>query len=134
MLVDTLRRDTATSIFGHRVDGIVVVSNHAGRQVDDGAAASLDAPERIVQAIMYDSGIRSGGADIFKALALSFIGPPAARKASATCWGGLLADFDILMNVAGYPDLKDSNRDAAGFVAEGGRAFLRRGWLEGFGG
>lgn len=55
------------------VDGIYV-SNHAGRQVD-GAVASLDALERIVDAvgkktyIMYDSGIR-GAADVFKALAL----------------------------------------------------------------
>ena len=55
------------------VDGIIV-SNHAGRQVD-GAIASLDALEKIVDAvgdkttIMFDSGIRTG-ADIFKALAL----------------------------------------------------------------
>ncbi|KAK6071019.1 L-lactate dehydrogenase (FMN-dependent dehydrogenase) [Seiridium cupressi] len=55
------------------VDGIVV-SNHAGRQVD-GAIASLDALERIAEAvgdktyIMFDSGIRSA-ADVFKALAL----------------------------------------------------------------
>ncbi|KAL9132778.1 MAG: hypothetical protein Q9175_006042, partial [Cornicularia normoerica] len=54
-------------------DGIVV-SNHAGRQVD-GAIASLDALENIVAAvgektyIMYDSGIR-GGSDVLKALAL----------------------------------------------------------------
>jgi isopentenyl diphosphate isomerase/L-lactate dehydrogenase-like FMN-dependent dehydrogenase len=55
------------------VDGIVV-SNHAGRQVD-GAIASLDALEKIVDAvgdkiiIMFDSGVRTG-ADVFKALAL----------------------------------------------------------------
>ena len=71
------------------VDGIVV-SNHAGRQVD-GAIASLDALEKIADAvgdktyvslpsirstpnlhlsqIMFDSGVRSA-ADIFKALAL----------------------------------------------------------------
>jgi isopentenyl diphosphate isomerase/L-lactate dehydrogenase-like FMN-dependent dehydrogenase len=55
------------------VDGIVV-SNHAGRQVD-GAISSLDALEKIVDAvgsqtvIMYDSGVRTG-ADVFKALAL----------------------------------------------------------------
>ena len=54
-------------------DGIVV-SNHAGRQVD-GAIASLDALESIAAAvgdrtyIMYDSGIR-GAADVVKALAL----------------------------------------------------------------
>ena len=55
------------------VDGIVV-SNHAGRQVD-GAVGSLDALEKIVDAvgdkttIMFDSGVRTG-ADVFKALAL----------------------------------------------------------------
>lgn len=54
-------------------DGMVV-SNHAGRQVD-GACASLDALERIVDAvgdktyIMFDSGIR-GAADVVKALAI----------------------------------------------------------------
>jgi isopentenyl diphosphate isomerase/L-lactate dehydrogenase-like FMN-dependent dehydrogenase len=73
-----------------RVDGIVV-SNHAGRQVD-GATASLDALEKIVEGmcvpsilrcviltntvavgdktyIMFDSGVR-GASDVFKALAL----------------------------------------------------------------
>ncbi|KAF4624626.1 hypothetical protein G7Y89_g13544 [Cudoniella acicularis] len=55
------------------VDGIVV-SNHAGRQVD-GTVASLGALEKIVAAvgdktyIMFDSGVR-GAADVFKALAL----------------------------------------------------------------
>ncbi|KAG9204532.1 hypothetical protein G6514_000991 [Epicoccum nigrum] len=54
-------------------DGIVV-SNHAGRQVD-GAVASLDAMEKIVEVVgdktyvMYDSGIRSAS-DVIKALAL----------------------------------------------------------------
>lgn len=55
------------------VDGIIV-SNHAGRQVD-GAIASLDALEKIVDAvgdkttIMFDSGVRTAS-DVFKALAL----------------------------------------------------------------
>jgi isopentenyl diphosphate isomerase/L-lactate dehydrogenase-like FMN-dependent dehydrogenase len=55
------------------VDGIMV-SNHAGRQVD-GAIASLDALEKIADAVgdkitvMFDSGVRTG-ADVFKALAL----------------------------------------------------------------
>ena len=52
----------------------MIVSNHGGRQVD-GAIASLDALEPIVEAVgdelavLLDSGIRSG-ADVFKALAL----------------------------------------------------------------
>jgi lactate 2-monooxygenase len=55
------------------IDGIVV-SNHGGRQVD-GAIASLDALEPIVEAVggkmavLFDSGIRTGR-DAFKALAL----------------------------------------------------------------
>lgn len=52
----------------------IVVSNHAGRQVD-GAIASVDALENIVAAVggktyvMYDSGVREA-VDKFKALAL----------------------------------------------------------------
>lgn len=110
------------------VDGIVV-SNHAGRQVD-GAVASLDALERIVEAvgeriyIMFDSGVR-GASDVVKALALGakfvFIG-------RLWIWGlsiqgedgvrhvmkSLLADLDILMGVAGYNGVEDFNRDILG--------------------
>ncbi|KAI2463823.1 FMN-dependent alpha-hydroxy acid dehydrogenase [Annulohypoxylon bovei var. microspora] len=115
------------------VDGIVV-SNHAGRQVD-GAVASLDALERIVDAvgdkiyIMYDSGIRSG-ADVFKALALGakfvFVGRlwvyalgSGGEEGVRHVMKSLLADFDILMNVAGYPDLKEINRDALDSLPKG---------------
>ncbi|KAF2096747.1 FMN-dependent alpha-hydroxy acid dehydrogenase [Rhizodiscina lignyota] len=107
-------------------DGIVV-SNHAGRQVD-GAIASLDALEKIVDAVgdrivvTYDSGIRTA-ADVFKALA---IGAKFVFIGRLWVWGlsiageigvrhvmkGLLAEFDILMNVAGYANLKDIDRDA----------------------
>ncbi|KAI0835796.1 FMN-dependent alpha-hydroxy acid dehydrogenase [Hypoxylon sp. FL0890] len=115
------------------VDGIVV-SNHAGRQVD-GAVASLDALEKIADAvgdrtyIMYDSGIR-GGADVFKALALGakfvFVGRlwvyalgSGGEEGVRHVMKSLLADFDILMNVAGYPDLKDINRDALDSMPKG---------------
>ncbi|MCJ1299064.1 hypothetical protein MMC08_001855 [Hypocenomyce scalaris] len=101
-------------------DGIVV-SNHAGRQVD-GAIASLDALENIVAAvgdkiyIMYDSGIR-GGSDVVKALALgakfvfvgrlwvwglSIMGEHGVRHVMKS----LLADFDILMDVAGFQSIE----------------------------
>ncbi|MCJ1307408.1 hypothetical protein MMC25_001054 [Agyrium rufum] len=110
------------------VDGIVV-SNHAGRQVD-GAIASLDALENIVNAlgrdgggmyIMYDSGIR-GAADIVKALAigakfcfvgrlwiwgLSIMGEPGVRHVMR----GLLADLDILMCVGGIQKIGDISKD-----------------------
>ncbi|TGJ82977.1 hypothetical protein E0Z10_g5807 [Xylaria hypoxylon] len=115
------------------VDGIVV-SNHAGRQVD-GAIASLDALEKIVDAVgdktyvMFDSGIR-GGADVFKALALGakfvFIGRlwvyalgSGGEEGVRHVVKGLLADFDILMNVAGYPGLNGINRDALDSMPRG---------------
>jgi len=109
-------------------DGIVV-SNHAGRQVD-GAIASLDALEKIVEAVgertyvMYDSGIR-GAADVFKALALgarfvfvgrlwiwglSIMGEAGVRHVMKS----LLADFDILMNVGGFQNIGQIKRDATG--------------------
>ncbi|KAH3970078.1 hypothetical protein HBH51_119810 [Parastagonospora nodorum] len=107
-------------------DGIVV-SNHAGRQVD-GAVASLDCLERIVDAvgdkiyIMYDSGVRSAS-DVFKALALgakfvfvgrlwvwglSIMGEAGVRHVMRS----LLADLDILMNVAGFQNIQQITRDA----------------------
>lgn len=109
-------------------DGIVV-SNHAGRQVD-GAIASLDALENIVAAVgdktylMYDSGIR-GGSDVLKALALgakfvwvgrlwiwglSIMGEAGVRHVMKS----LLADFDILMNVGGFQNIEQIDRSALG--------------------
>jgi len=107
----------------------VVVSNHAGRQVD-GAVASLDALKEIVDAmqgqpeftILYDSGIRCA-ADIFKAMALGakavLIGRLWIFGLSIEGYFGvnhviksLLAELDILMNVAGYNSWEDVTRDA----------------------
>ncbi|GJP87795.1 L-lactate dehydrogenase [Aspergillus niger] len=106
------------------VDGIVV-SNHAGRQVD-GAIASLDALENIANAvgdqiyIMFDSGVR-GGSDVAKALALgarfvfvgrlwiwglSIMGEEGVRHVMKS----LLADFDILMAVGGYNSVNDFDK------------------------
>lgn len=110
------------------VDGIVV-SNHAGRQVD-GAIASLDALENIANAvgdqiyIMFDSGVR-GGSDVAKALALgarfvfvgrlwiwglSIMGEEGVRHVMKS----LLADFDILMAVGGYNSVKDFDKSILG--------------------
>jgi len=106
------------------VDGIVV-SNHAGRQVD-GAVASLDALESIVDAVgdqvyvMFDSGVR-GASDVVKALALgakfvfvgrlwvwglSIMGEEGVRHVMKS----LLADLDILMSVGGFVSVKDFDR------------------------
>ncbi|KAI7001981.1 FMN-dependent alpha-hydroxy acid dehydrogenase [Hortaea werneckii] len=105
-------------------DGIVV-SNHAGRQ-NDGAIASLDALEKIVDEvgdktyIMYDSGIR-GASDVVKALALgakfvfvgrlwvwglSIMGETGVRHVMKS----LLADLDIMFNVAGIQSVDQLDR------------------------
>lgn len=78
---------------------------------------------------MYDSGVRSG-ADVFKALALGakfvFVGRlwvyalgSGGEEGVRHVMKSLLADFDILMNVAGYPDLKGINRDALDSLPKG---------------
>ncbi|EKV19728.1 L-lactate dehydrogenase [Penicillium digitatum PHI26] len=107
------------------VEGIVV-SNHAGRQVD-GAVASLDALERIAETVgetigvMFDSGVR-GASDVVKALALGarfvFIGRLWIWELSIQGEDGvrhvmksLLADLDKLMGVAGFNGVEDFNRD-----------------------
>ena len=69
----------------------------------------------------YDSGVRTA-ADVFKALALGakfvFIGrlwvwglSIAGETGVRHVMKALLAEFDILMNVAGYANLKDIDRD-----------------------
>ncbi|TBU63122.1 L-lactate dehydrogenase [Dichomitus squalens] len=102
-------------------DGIVV-TNHAGRQVD-GAVGSLDVLPEIAEAvgdkmtIIFDSGIRTG-ADVFKAIAL---GAHVVMIGRLFVWGmshegvhgcrhvvkSLLADLDILMTVAGYRSITE---------------------------
>lgn len=78
---------------------------------------------------MFDSGIR-GGADVFKALALGakfgFIGRlwvyalgSGGEEGVRHVVKGLLADFDILMNVSGYPDLSEINRNALDSIPRG---------------
>ncbi|KAF1351876.1 FMN-dependent dehydrogenase [Delphinella strobiligena] len=118
--------DARRAVSDLHVDGIVV-SNHAGRQVD-GAIASLDALEKIVDAvgdrtvIMYDSGVR-GASDVFKALALGakfvFVGRLwvwglgiAGERGVRHVMRALLAEFDILLNVAGYARIEDIDREA----------------------
>ncbi|KAJ3492242.1 hypothetical protein NLI96_g166 [Meripilus lineatus] len=116
----------ADALKAHEIgcDGIVV-TNHAGRQVD-GAVGSLEVLPEIVEAvgdkmtIIFDSGIRTG-ADVFKAIAL---GAHAVLIGRLYIWGmahegeagcrhvmkSLLADLDILMTVAGYTSLMQDVR------------------------
>ena len=115
------------------VDGIVV-SNHAGRQVD-GAIASLDALENIVNGlnewrpevlredrftVTFDSGVR-GASDVVKALALGarfvFVGRLFVWGLSIMGETGvkhvlksLLADLDILMAVGGLNSVNEMDR------------------------
>ncbi|THU80942.1 FMN-dependent alpha-hydroxy acid dehydrogenase [Dendrothele bispora CBS 962.96] len=98
----------------------IVVTNHAGRQVD-GAVGSLEVLPEIVEAvgdkmkIIFDSGIRTGS-DVFKAIAL---GAHAVQVGRLYVWGmahegeagcrhvmkSLLADLDITMTVGGYASI-----------------------------
>lgn len=107
-------------------DGIVV-SNHAGRQVD-GAVASLDALEEIVAAgvgekltVTFDSGVR-GASDVIKALCL---GAKFVWVGRLWVWGlsvqgetgvrhvmrSLLAEFDIAMAVGGFNCVGEMTRE-----------------------
>ncbi|GAA5913765.1 hypothetical protein JCM8208_004158, partial [Rhodotorula glutinis] len=119
----------------HGVDGIVV-SNHAGRQVD-GAIGSLDALEEIVRSglgerltIMFDSGVRSAS-DVFKALALGaqfvFLGRPWVYGMSINGEAGvrhvmrsLLAEYDILLNVAGWTSTDEVKREGRRYLVRTG--------------
>ena len=115
VLKGVLHPDDARRALEHGVDGIVV-SNHGGRQVD-GAIATLDALQPIVDAVgdrlpvLLDSGVR-GGADVFKALALGaravLVGRPYAYALAVAGEEGvratirnLVADFDLTLGLAG---------------------------------
>ncbi|KAJ7215581.1 FMN-dependent dehydrogenase [Mycena pura] len=99
----------------------IVVTNHAGRQVD-GAIGSLEILPEIANAVgdkmtvIFDSGIRTGS-DILKAMAL---GAHAVMIGRLYVWGmshegeagcrhvlkSLLADLDITMTVGGFRSIK----------------------------
>lgn len=116
------------------MDGIVV-SNHGGRQLD-GAMASLEMLPEIVEAVgdkmtvMFDSGIRTG-ADAIKALCLGakavLVGRPviyglgiAGTKGAKHVLGGLLADFDQSMGLAGVKTVKELDKKMVRRVGYGG--------------
>ena len=108
--------DDARRALEFGADG-VIVSNHAGRQVD-GAIAALDALPGIVEAVagrapvLFDSGVR-GGADIFRALALGAaavcVGRPwvygmaiAGEQGAREVLRNLLAEFDLTLGLSGH--------------------------------
>jgi lactate 2-monooxygenase len=107
------------------VDGLIV-SNHAGRQVD-GAIASLDALPGVVEAVagrapvLFDSGVR-GGADVLRALALGAVavcvgrpwvyGMAIAGQAGATeALRNLLAEFDLTLGLSGHRSIAELSAD-----------------------
>jgi lactate 2-monooxygenase len=107
------------------VDGLIV-SNHAGRQVD-GAIASLDALPGVVQAVagrapvLFDSGVR-GGADILRALALGAaavcVGRPwvygmaiAGEDGAREALRNLLAEFDLTLGLSGHRSIAELSPD-----------------------
>jgi L-lactate dehydrogenase (cytochrome) len=91
VLKGILHPDDAKEAVARGADGIVV-SNHGGRQLD-GAAASLDALPRVVEAVagripvLLDGGVRRGG-DVVKALAL---GATACLIGRPQLWGVAVA-------------------------------------------
>jgi isopentenyl diphosphate isomerase/L-lactate dehydrogenase-like FMN-dependent dehydrogenase len=108
------------------VDG-VIVSNHAGRQVD-GAIASIDALPGVLSAVggrapvLFDSGVR-GGADVFRALALGAtavcVGRPwvygmaiAGEEGARESLRNLLAEFDLTLALSGHRSIAELTPDA----------------------
>ena len=100
----------------------MIVSNHAGRQLD-GAIASLDALPGIVAAVagrapvLFDSGAR-GGADMFRALALGAaavcVGRPwvyglalAGEEGAREVLRNLLAEFDLTLALSGHRSIAE---------------------------
>jgi isopentenyl diphosphate isomerase/L-lactate dehydrogenase-like FMN-dependent dehydrogenase len=108
------------------MDG-VIVSNHAGRQID-GAVASLDALPGVVAAVggrvpvLFDSGIR-GGADVFRALALGAaavcVGRPwvygmaiAGEEGAREALRNLIAEFDLVLGLSGFRSVAELTPEA----------------------
>ena len=118
--------DDAARAVAEGIDGIIV-SNHAGRQIDD-AIGSLDTLPGIVERVdgaipvLFDSGVRSG-ADVFVAMAL---GATAVCVGRAYTYGlaiagergaydvlrNLIAEFDITLGLSGNTRADAIPRDA----------------------
>ncbi len=116
VLKGVLHPDDARRAADAGVDGIVV-SNHAGRQVD-GGVGTLDALPGVVEAVggrmpvLLDSGVR-GGADVAKALALGaravLVGRPwvyglavAGQAGAAEVLRNLVAELDLVLGLTGH--------------------------------
>lgn len=108
--------DDARLALDHGIDGIVV-SNHAGRQVD-GAIGSFAALPAIVEQVggrmpvLLDSGVRSGS-DVAKALARGadavLVGRPyvygmaiAGAAGAEAALRNIIAEFDLVLGLTGH--------------------------------
>ncbi len=113
--------DDARRALDAGVDGMVV-SNHAGRQID-GAIGSLDALPGVVEAVagrapvLFDSGVRTG-TDVFRALALGaaavLVGRPwvygmaiAGEEGAREALRNLLAEFDLVLGLSGHRSIAE---------------------------
>lgn len=118
--------DDAQLAIDHGIDGIVV-SNHAGRQVDH-AIGSLDALPGIVERVngripvLFDSGVRTG-ADVFTAIALGadavLVGRPyvyglaiAGADGAEAVLRNIIAEFDLVLGLSGCTDVKQVDSSA----------------------
>jgi isopentenyl diphosphate isomerase/L-lactate dehydrogenase-like FMN-dependent dehydrogenase len=107
------------------MDG-VVVSNHAGRQID-GAIGSLEALPGVVDAVgdgfpvLFDSGVR-GGSDVLRALALGAsavqVGRPwvygmaiAGEEGAREALRNILAEFDLTLGLSGHRTIAELSRE-----------------------
>lgn len=118
--------DDAALALDHGIDGIVV-SNHAGRQID-GAIGSLAALPAIVERVggrmpvLLDSGVRSG-TDVLKALALGatavLVGRPyvyglaiAGAAGAEAALRNIVAEFDLVLGLSGHRSAAELTPDA----------------------
>jgi isopentenyl diphosphate isomerase/L-lactate dehydrogenase-like FMN-dependent dehydrogenase len=118
--------DDARLAIEHGVDGIVV-SNHAGRQLD-GAVGSLAALPAIAEAVagripvLLDSGVRTG-TDVLKALALGAaavcVGRPYVyglaidgAKGAEAVLRRIVAELDIALGLSGHKSIAELGPDA----------------------
>lgn len=113
--------DDARLALDNGVDGIVV-SNHAGRQID-GAVGSLAALPGVVEAVagripvLFDSGVRTGS-DVFAALALGAaavcVGRPYVYGLAIDGEAGveavlrrIIGEFDIVLGLSGHTSVAE---------------------------
>ena len=118
--------DDARLALDHGVDGLVV-SNHAGRQID-GAIGSLAALPAVIEAVagripvLFDSGVRSGS-DVFTALALGAtavcVGRPYVYGLAIDGQAGveavlrrLIGELDIVLGLSGHTSVVELGPDS----------------------